>query len=77
MKQNINEIKKMQRIAGMITESEYQESMMSEETEVGINNDIEQDLMQGDFDSVEDKIAYLKDIIEFCQKKIQEISADN
>ena len=30
MKQNINEIKKMQRIAGLITESEYQESMMNE-----------------------------------------------
>ena len=30
MKQNINEIKKMQRLAGLITESEYQESMMNE-----------------------------------------------
>jgi hypothetical protein len=32
MKQNINEIKKMQRIAGLITESEYQESIMKENT---------------------------------------------
>jgi hypothetical protein len=31
MKQQINEIKRMQRIAGLITESEYQESMMSQE----------------------------------------------
>jgi hypothetical protein len=30
MKKPINEIKKMQRLAGLITESEYQESMMSE-----------------------------------------------
>jgi len=30
MKQNINEIKKMQRLAGLITESEYQESLMNE-----------------------------------------------
>ena len=30
MKQNINEIKKMQRIAGLITESEYQESLTTE-----------------------------------------------
>jgi len=30
MKQNINEIKRMQRIAGLITESEYQKSLMNE-----------------------------------------------
>jgi hypothetical protein len=30
MKKQINEIKKMQRLAGLITESEYQESMMNE-----------------------------------------------
>ena len=30
MKQNINEIKKMQRLAGLITESEYQESLLKE-----------------------------------------------
>jgi hypothetical protein len=32
MKRQINEIKKMQRLAGLITESEYQESMMSKDT---------------------------------------------
>ena len=31
MKQNINEIKRMQRLAGLITESEYQESSANEE----------------------------------------------
>ena len=30
MKQQINEIKKMQRLAGLITESEYQESLVNE-----------------------------------------------
>lgn len=30
MKQNINEIKRMQRIAGVITESEYNDSLMNE-----------------------------------------------
>jgi len=33
MKQQINEIKKMQRLAGLITESEYQESIISEESD--------------------------------------------
>jgi len=31
MKKQINEIKKMQRLAGLITESEYQESIMNED----------------------------------------------
>ncbi len=35
MKQNINEIKRMQRIAGLITESEYQESYTIEEGKLG------------------------------------------
>ena len=30
MKKQLNEIKKMQRLAGLITESEYQESLMNE-----------------------------------------------
>jgi len=33
MKKQINEIKKMQRLAGLITESEYQESIISEESD--------------------------------------------
>ena len=35
MKKPINEIKRMQRIAGLITESEYQESLISENFKVG------------------------------------------
>ena len=34
MKKSINEIKKMQRIAGLITESEYQESQLSEAKDI-------------------------------------------
>ena len=37
MKKPINEIKKMQRIAGLITESEYQESLMNEDEIKKIN----------------------------------------
>jgi len=33
MKKQINEIKKMQRLAGLITESEYQESIIGEESD--------------------------------------------
>jgi len=33
MKKQLNEIKRMQLIAGLITESEYQESLMNEENE--------------------------------------------
>ena len=43
MKQQINEIKRMQRIAGLITESEYQKSLTHEESvenwnEIAVSN---------------------------------------
>jgi putative cell wall-binding protein len=65
MKKQLNEIKRMQQLAGLITESEYQPA---------IYNDIEQDLMNGGFESTEDQVEYLQDIIKFCQEKIKEIS---
>jgi hypothetical protein len=37
MKQNINEIKRMQQLAGLITEGEYRDSLMNEDT----NPDVE------------------------------------
>ena len=60
----MNETKRMQQLAGMIKE------------EQGIENDIEQDLMQGEFESTEDQIEYLKSIIGFCERKIAELQAN-
>jgi len=63
MKQKINEIKRMQQLAGMIKE------------EYGIENDIEQDLMQGEFESTDAQVAYLQSIITFCNNKIAELQS--
>ena len=41
-----------------------------------IENDIEQDLMQGEFESTEDQVEYLQSIINFCQNKIAELQAN-
>jgi hypothetical protein len=43
MKQPINEIKRMQRIAGLITESEYQESLINENDYDGMEDDDDDD----------------------------------
>ncbi len=41
-----------------------------------IEYDIEQDLMQGEFESTDDQIAYLQSIIDFCNNKIAELQAN-
>jgi len=64
MKQQLNEIKRIQELAGILNEAD------------GIENDIEQDLMQGDFEDVEGQIEYLQSIIDFCQNKIAELQAN-
>jgi hypothetical protein len=43
----------------------------------GIENDIEQDLMQGDFESTDAQIEYLQSIITFCNNKIAELQAND
>ena len=43
MKQNINEIKRMQRIAGLITETEYRESLINEASEDEVPNEASED----------------------------------
>ena len=66
MKTQLNETKRMQQLAGVINESQLNE-------DEGIHSDIEQDLINGEWESTEDQIAYLQDIINFCQQKIAEI----
>jgi len=41
----------------------------------GIENDIEQDLMNGGFEDADDQIEYLQSIIDFCQNKIAELQS--
>ena len=60
----MNELKRMQHLAGMVNENQ------------GIEYDIEQDLMQGEFESTDDQIAYLQSIIDFCNNKIAELQAN-
>ena len=69
MKTQIKELKRIQQLAGILNESQLNE-------EEGIHYDIEQDLFQGEFESVEDKIDYLQDIINFCQQKINELGQE-
>jgi len=40
-----------------------------------IENDIEQDLMQGEFESTDAQVAYLQSIITFCNNKIAELQS--
>lgn len=47
MRQNINEIKRMQLIAGLITESEYRESLTNEDLESDLRSDLEKVSGQG------------------------------
>lgn len=58
------ELKRIQQLAGVLKEND------------GIENDIEQDLMHGEFESVEDQVGYLQNIINFCQNKIAELQAN-
>jgi hypothetical protein len=67
MKKQINEIRRMQQLAGVIKESQQ----LNED----IHDDIDQDLMNGDFDQ-EGQIEYLKDVISYCQSKINEIESN-
>jgi hypothetical protein len=53
---------------------ELQESVVNENQ--GIEADIEQDLMQGEFESTDDQVEYLQSIIAFCNNKIAELQAN-
>jgi hypothetical protein len=59
----MNETKRMQQLAGVINEN------------YGIENDIEQDLMNGGFEGADDQIEYLQSIITFCNNKIAELQS--
>jgi hypothetical protein len=52
---------------------EIEEGMVNEN--YGIENDIEQDLMQGEFESTDAQVEYLQSIIDFCQNKIAELQS--
>jgi DNA-binding transcriptional regulator GbsR (MarR family) len=117
MKKQINEIKRMQHLAGVLKEEAIPyaqwksvltqfieknltndidengnliqvlqniidelkqeiDGSLTEENQ-GIENDIEQDLMQGDFESTDAQIEYLQSIITFCNNKIAELQAND
>ena len=61
MKQSINEIKRMQQLAGVIKETLLKEDII---------DDIEDDLLQGDFEDKQGQIEYLQYVIEHCQERI-------
>jgi hypothetical protein len=58
------ELKRIQQLAGILKEN------------YGIEDDIEQDLMNGEFESVDGQVEYLQSIINFCQNKIAELQAN-
>lgn len=75
MKQQINEIKKMQLIAGLITESEYQESLINEVDEAKKSNlEPESDFDAEDFSKkakkfIDNHINIVKDAYKFYKKQ--------
>jgi flagellar biosynthesis chaperone FliJ len=68
MKKQINETKRMQQLAGILKENL---NILRED----IEDDIDDDLLSGDFKNKEDQIAYLEYVIEHCQKLIKQIKA--
>ena len=56
------ELKRIQQLAGVLKEN------------YGIEDDIEQDLMNGEFESEQEQIEYLQGIIDFCQEQIASLS---
>jgi hypothetical protein len=52
MKKQINEIKKMQLLAGLITESEYRESLMNEANNIPIDGELRGNKYHVDFDDL-------------------------
>jgi len=59
----MNELKRIQQLAGMVNENQ------------GIEHDIDQDLMHGEFKNSKAKIKYLQSIIKFCNNKIAELQS--
>lgn len=64
MKQQINKIKRMQQLAGVIKETLLKEDII---------DDIEDDLLQGDFEDKQGQIEYLQYVIEYCQERITKL----
>jgi hypothetical protein len=62
------QLKRMQQLAGMVNENQ---DILRED----IEDDIDDDLLNGDFKNKEDQIAYLEYVIEHCQKLIKQIEA--
>ena len=62
------QLKRMQQLAGMVNENQ---NILRED----IEDDIDDDLLSGDFESKEDQIAYLEYVIEHCQKLIKQLEA--
>jgi hypothetical protein len=63
--------KQLQNISKTISTADPSKNLEENKDASGIENDIEQDLMY-----TEDPILYLKSIIDFCNKKIEEIGQD-
>jgi hypothetical protein len=57
----MKEIKRMQKLAGVIKETLLKEDII---------DDIEDDLLQGDFEDKQGQIEYLQYVIEYCQERI-------
>ena len=75
--ENLNDV-----LRNIIATNEQELASMSEEVKKGINEnsesgiykDIEDDLMNGEFESEQEQIEYLQGIIDFCQEQIASLS---
>jgi len=80
---DIDEVKNLNDVLrNIIATNEQELASMSEEVKKGINEnsesgiykDIEDDLMNGEFESEQEQIEYLQGIIDFCQEQIASLS---
>lgn len=69
MEKPINEIKRMQQLAGIINETLLKE--------IDIIDNIDDDLMNGGFEDEQGQIEYLQGIIEYCQTLIKQIQSES
>jgi len=75
---NLNSDFDLKKAKSLLLKENYESSLQEMEVErLGIYDDIDNDVINGDWDSKEDIIDYLNSIIDYCNKEIQSVQLYN
>jgi len=75
---NLNSDFDLKKAKNLLLKENYESSLQEMEVErLGIYDDIDNDVINGDWDSKEDIIDYLNSIIDYCNKEIQSVQLYN